>query len=105
MKAEEKIWSALEEVIDPEIGVNIVDLGLVYEVSVEDNGKVSIEMTLTIPQCPLADEIVDNVKRTVSQIPEVKQVDVRLVWEPKWTPAKMNDQAREEIRARQTLVQ
>jgi len=104
LKAEDNIWTALEEVIDPEIGVNIVDLGLVYEVSVDDRGKASIEMTLTIPQCPLADEIVNNVKQAVSNVPGVSEADVRLVWEPKWTPAKMNDQAREEIRARQTLV-
>lgn len=104
MKTEDKILSALEEVIDPEVGVNIVDLGLIYDVSVNEKGKARIEMTLTVPECPLADQIVDNVKRVSAQTPGVKEVEVQLVWEPKWTPARMNDQAREEIRSRQTLM-
>lgn len=101
MKPEEQIWNLLEDVIDPEVGVNIVDLGLVYDVSVDDSGKAKIEMTLTIPECPLADTIVDNAKQAALQAEGVKEADVRLVWEPKWTPAKMNDKAIEEIRARQ----
>ncbi|ALS29248.1 iron-sulfur cluster assembly protein [Paenibacillus cisolokensis] len=105
MNLEDRILTALEEVLDPEVGVNIVDLGLVYEVSADENGKVKIEMTLTIPECPLADEIVEQVKKTVSQLPGVKEVDVRLVWEPRWTPARMNDRAREEIRARMSAVE
>jgi metal-sulfur cluster biosynthetic enzyme len=100
---EVQVLSVLEEVIDPEIGVNIVDLGLIYDVSI-DEGTVSIEMTLTIPECPMADKIVADVKKAVSRINGVSHAEVRLVWEPKWTPARMNDQAREEIRARQTLV-
>lgn len=104
MKTEDKILSALEGVLDPEVGVNIVDLGLIYDVSIDENGKAQIEMTLTIPECPLADQIVDHVKRVAAQTPGVKAVEVRLVWEPKWTPARMNDQAREEIRARQTMM-
>jgi Predicted metal-sulfur cluster biosynthetic enzyme len=105
LNLEDRILTALEEVLDPEVGVNIVDLGLVYEVSADENGKVKIEMTLTIPECPLADEIVEQVKKTVSQLPGVKEVDVRLVWEPRWTPARMNDRAREEIRARMSAVE
>lgn len=105
MNLEDRILTALEEVLDPEVGANIVDLGLVYEVSADENGKVNIEMTLTIPECPLADEIVEQVKKTVSQLPGVKEVDVRLVWEPRWTPARMNDRAREEIRARMSAVE
>ncbi|GGD58201.1 metal-sulfur cluster assembly factor [Paenibacillus nasutitermitis] len=104
MKMEDSIWSLLEEVIDPELGVNIVDLGLVYDVLVDANRQVRITMTLTIPECPLADEIVDQVKNAASQVPGVEGVDVNLVWEPKWTPAKMNDAAREEFRARQTMT-
>ncbi|MGG3316296.1 iron-sulfur cluster assembly protein [Brevibacillus centrosporus] len=104
LKTEDAIWGALEEVLDPEVGVNIVDLGLVYEVAVEDNGQANIEMTLTIPQCPLADEIVTNVEEAAAAVPGVKGVKVSLVWEPKWSPARMNDKAREEIRARRSLV-
>ncbi|WP_159887501.1 metal-sulfur cluster assembly factor [Paenibacillus puerhi] len=104
MKTEDRILAALEEVIDPEVGVNIVDLGLVYGITADEQGHAVIEMTLTIPECPLADQIVADVKQAAAQVPEVKQAEVRLVWEPKWTPAKMNDQAREEIRARHTLM-
>lgn len=100
---EDAIWSALEEVDDPEVGVNIVDLGLVYEVKVDENGRARIEMTLTIPECPLADDIVKNVKEAVGAISGVKEVDVSLVWEPRWSPARMNDKAREEIRSRQRV--
>ncbi|GAA3406149.1 metal-sulfur cluster assembly factor [Paenibacillus hodogayensis] len=91
MKTEDAIWTALEEVIDPEVEVNIVDLGLVYEVTVNDQGRADIEMTLTIPECPLADDIVRNVREAASAVPGVHEVEVSLVWEPKWTPAKMND--------------
>lgn len=102
MKTDDAIWTALEEVLDPEVGVNIVDLGLVYEVKV-DHGRASVVMTLTIPECPLADEIVRQVKETTAAVPGVDEVDVSLVWEPKWTPARMNDRAREEIRALRSM--
>lgn len=104
MNTEDAIWTALEDVIDPEIGVNIVDLGLVYEVDVDDKGHADIEMTLTIPECPLADDIVKNVKEAAGTIPGIKDVNVALVWEPKWSPARMNDRARDEIRSRNRLV-
>lgn len=100
---EERIMTALENVIDPEIGVNIVDLGLVYAIKIADNGKAVIEMTLTIPECPLADQIVANVKEAAESVEGVKQAEVQLVFEPKWTPARMNDEAREQIRAHQMI--
>ncbi|MCQ6559775.1 metal-sulfur cluster assembly factor [Paenibacillus mendelii] len=102
MNTEDAIWESLRDVIDPELGVNIVDLGLVYGISIE-KGKADIEMTLTIPECPLADQIVKNVKEVAAQVAGVNEVAVTLVWEPKWTPAKINDQARDEIRARQNI--
>lgn len=104
MSKEDQILTALEEVIDPEVGVNIVDLGLVYNVTVSKEGTANIEMTLTIPECPLADTIISDVKKAAGQISGVQQVEVQLVWEPRWTPAKMNDHAREQIHANQTLV-
>ncbi|WP_337913885.1 metal-sulfur cluster assembly factor [Cohnella zeiphila] len=100
MSTEDAVWAALEEVIDPELGANIVDLGLVYGLKADEGGRVRIEMTLTIPECPLADEIVREVKAAASAVPGVHAAEVELVWEPKWTPDRMNDQAREEIRAR-----
>ncbi|MFF2090062.1 metal-sulfur cluster assembly factor [Paenibacillus sp. NPDC058174] len=103
MNSENAIWGALEEVIDPEVGANIVDLGLIYDIKVDKEGKANIQMTLTIPECPLADVIVKEVKEKASAVEGVNNVDVHLVWEPRWSPAKMNDRAREEIRARQSL--
>ncbi|WP_282942848.1 iron-sulfur cluster assembly protein [Paenibacillus sp. RC67] len=104
MNTEDRIMSALEEVIDPEIGVNVVDLGLIYGITVDDKGSAIIRMTLTVPECPLADDIVADVKQAASKVNGIQHVEVQLVWEPRWTPALMNDQAREEIRARQSLV-
>ncbi|GIP37159.1 hypothetical protein J31TS4_04390 [Paenibacillus sp. J31TS4] len=98
MDLKERIWLALEEVIDPEIHVNIVDLGLVYGLEVDENKNVSIRMTLTIPECPMADEIVQDVKSKVEALPEVNEAKVELVWEPAWTPALMTDQGIEEFR-------
>ncbi|WP_010273272.1 metal-sulfur cluster assembly factor [Paenibacillus senegalensis] len=97
---EDKIWLALEEVIDPEIGINIVDLGLVYDIEIQDD-RAKIEMTLTIPECPLADEITANVEEAAQKVEGISEVEVKLVWEPKWTPARMSEEALEEIRARQ----
>ncbi|WP_370639122.1 metal-sulfur cluster assembly factor [Cohnella sp. REN36] len=99
MVKEGDVWTAIEAVRDPEVGAGIVDLGLVYEVQCEEDGRVRIEMTLTVPECPLADYIVREVKEAAAAVPGVSAVDVALVWEPKWTPAMMNDQAREDIRA------
>jgi len=99
--SEEQIMTALGEVIDPEIGINIVDLGLVYGIEDKGNGEVVIEMTLTIPECPLVDQIVANVKQAAESVEGVKQAEVKLVFEPKWTPALISDEAREQIRSRQ----
>jgi metal-sulfur cluster biosynthetic enzyme len=104
VKTEDAIWTALEDVIDPEIGANIVDLGLVYEVAVNEKGKANIKMTLTVPECPLADEILGQVKAAAAAVPGVSEVEVSLLWEPKWTPARMNDHAREEIRSHQASM-
>jgi len=99
VKTEDAVWAALEDVIDPELGANIVDLGLVYELKADEEGRVRIRMTLTIPECPLADEIVRETKEAAESVPGVREAEVSLVWEPKWTPARMNDSAREQIRA------
>lgn len=98
---EDKIMTALEEVIDPEIGVNIVDLGLVYGIKETEGGKTLVEMTLTVPECPLADQIVTDVTQAVESIVGDGNAEVKLVFEPKWTPARMNDEALEQIRSRQ----
>lgn len=88
------IREKLKEVYDPELGINIVDLGLIYDIRVDD-GVVQIVMTLTTPGCPMHTAIVNGVKRALEPMPEVKSVDVDVVWDPPWTPAHMSKEAKE----------
>lgn len=90
----ENIMGALEQVVDPELGIDIVNLGLVYDVEMDENGKTDVTMTLTSMGCPLAPIIVDQVKTTLADIPEVKDVDVNIVWNPPWTRDKMSRYAK-----------
>lgn len=96
MVSEKLILTALKHVLDPEIGVNIVDLGLVYEVKVE-NGDVYIQMTMTTPGCPLHESISKGAEEAVRQLPGIESVKVDLVWEPAWTPERMSDWARKQL--------
>ena len=96
MVSEKLILTALKHVLDPEIGVNIVDLGLVYEVKVE-NGDVYIKMTMTTPGCPLHESISKGAEEAVRQLPGVESVQVDLVWDPAWTPERMSDWARKQL--------
>lgn len=89
------VEQSLYDVIDPELGINIVDLGLVYGVCSDENNNVIITMTLTTPGCPMHDSITNGVKHRVSQLEEVGEVEVNLVWEPEWSPSKMSDRAKE----------
>ena len=91
---EEKIVEALCTVYDPEIPVNIYELGLIYDIAVGEDAKVAIKMTLTAPGCPVAGEMPGMVERAVAYLEEVAEVSVELVWEPPWTPEMMNDAAR-----------
>lgn len=93
---EEKIREALKKVIDPELGVSIVDLGLVYDVRYE-NGVAEIEMTLTSPGCPLAPIIDKKIKEAVSDISEVKKLTVELVWDPPWSREQMSEELKAEF--------
>lgn len=90
----ENIYGALEQVIDPELGIDIVNLGLVYDVDLNDDGLAKITMTLTSMGCPLAPVIVDQVNAALADIPEVKSVDVDIVWSPPWTKDKMSRYAK-----------
>lgn len=92
----EKIYEALKNVIDPEIGFNIVDLGLVYDVEIED-GKVKIKMTLSSPSCPLSGTILNWVENTVKNIEGVKDVDIELVWEPPWNIEMASDEVKKAL--------
>lgn len=91
------VTGALRGVIDPELGVNIVDLGLVYDVTIAPEGRVAIAMTLTTPGCPLGGFIDDQIHACLAQLPQVRGVEVELVWEPPWEPAAMSDLAREQL--------
>ncbi|MDX8361352.1 MULTISPECIES: metal-sulfur cluster assembly factor [Bacillaceae] len=93
MSLTEKVYSRLYEVIDPELNINIVDLGLIYDVTISTANDVSIIMTLTTPGCPLHDSIVNGVKHVIEQLGEVHTVNVQLVWEPAWTPQRMSQRA------------
>jgi metal-sulfur cluster biosynthetic enzyme len=83
--------------MDPEIPVNIVDMGLIYGVKVNDDNKVDIKMTMTTRSCPLHDTLVNDVKRYVNKVPGVSGVNVEIVWEPAWTPEKMSEDGKKLI--------
>ncbi|MGB4329467.1 MAG: SUF system Fe-S cluster assembly protein [Tenuifilum sp.] len=91
------IVKTLKGIHDPEIPVNIYDLGLIYEVDVDDNRKVTITMTLTAPNCPLADQVVEEVQEKISKINGVTEVEVRLTFDPPWDKSRMSDEAMLEL--------
>ncbi|HZV19261.1 MAG TPA: SUF system Fe-S cluster assembly protein [Sphingobium sp.] len=91
------VIDALRAIYDPEIPVNIYDLGLVYGVEVDDDAHVSITMTLTTPHCPVAESMPGEVEMRVGSVPGVGVVDVDLVWDPPWDPQKMSDEAKLEL--------
>ena len=91
---EEKVIEALRQVYDPEIPVNIYELGLVYGIDIDAARKVVIKMTLTSPACPVAESLPLEVRAGVGRIPEVSECEVELVWEPQWGPDKMSDEAK-----------
>lgn len=85
---------ALRAVKDPELGLNIIDIGLVYDVAVSDDGVAHVKMTLTSPGCPAGAEITEDVKRTLEDLDGITGVDIELVWEPYWTPERMDPRVR-----------
>ena len=93
-----ELVEALKEVHDPEIGVNIVDLGLVYGLDWDERkGQVHVDLTLTSPGCPLGPEIIRDIRRVGGELEEVIQVEVDLVWSPLWHPSMMSDDAKDEL--------
>jgi len=91
---ESEVREALKQVIDPELGLDIVDLGLVYDIDIHDDGRVDLTMTMTAPGCPLAATITEDAKWALRQVEGVKDVHVELVWDPPWTPDMMSEEAR-----------
>jgi len=93
----EGVITALKEIFDPEIPVNIYDLGLIYGVEVTDGGHAVVTMTLTTPHCPVAESMPAEVEFRVSAVPGIATADVNLVWDPPWDPQKMSDDAKLEL--------
>jgi FeS assembly SUF system protein len=91
------VIAALREIFDPEIPVNIYDLGLIYGVEVDDNSDATVTMTLTTPHCPVAETMPGEVEMRVMSVPGIRDAEVVLVWEPAWGPHKMSDEARLEL--------
>ena len=94
---EANIVMALRQVYDPEIPVNVYDLGLIYEIAVDDDHKVDIKMTLTAPNCPIADVVVESVAEAVRDVPGVTDVAIELVFEPEWNKDMMSEEAKIEL--------
>ncbi|WP_455592466.1 metal-sulfur cluster assembly factor [Bacteroides sp.] len=94
---EEKIVDVLKTVFDPEIPVNVYDLGLIYKIDVADDGNVSIDMTLTAPNCPAADFIMEDVRIKVESVNGVKSATINLVFEPEWDKDMMSEEAKLEL--------
>ena len=93
----EKIISEIKKIYDPEIPVNIFELGLIYKIDINEDRKVLIEMTLTSPNCPVAESLHNSVKENILKIDEVESVDLKLVWNPPWTKDKMSEAAKLEL--------
>lgn len=95
MSLKEQVHEALYDVLDPELGINIVDLGLIYGINTDDENNVTITMTLTTPGCPMHDSINYGIQNRLNLIEGIGTIDVNLVWQPPWDPSKMSDRARE----------
>lgn len=94
---EEKIVKILKTVYDPEIPVNVYDLGLIYGIDIDDNARVKIDMTLTAPNCPAADFILEDIRMKTDGIDGVGSVDINLVFEPEWSQDMMSEEAKLEL--------
>ena len=96
-KIEERIVDVLKTVYDPEIPVNIYDLGMIYKIDVQENGNVDLDMTFTSPSCPAADFILEDVRSKVESVEGVTSANVNLVFEPEWDQSMMSEEARVEL--------
>ncbi len=94
---QEEVIEALKTIYDPEIPVDIYELGLIYDVAASEDGDVVVTMTLTTPNCPVAESMPGEVEMRVLSVPGVRDAEVKLVWEPAWDPSKMSDEARLEL--------
>ena len=97
IELKDKIISEIKKIYDPEIPVNIYELGLIYKIDIKNKNKVDIEMTLTSPNCPVAESLPKMVKDNILKLEGVDDVDLKLVWEPPWTKDKMSEAAKLEL--------
>lgn len=97
LETEEQILRMLKTVFDPEIPVNIYDLGLIYGIDLDDDGVCHITMTLTAPSCPASDFLMEDIRQKVGSVDGVKEVDVKLVFEPEWNKDMMSEEAKVEL--------
>ena len=95
MVKEEEVWNALREIVDPEIGANLVDLGLIYEVRVDNGNEIYVKMTLTVPGCPLMNVLPAQVEEMLKKMEGVEKVTVQVTFDPPWTPDRMSKELRE----------
>jgi metal-sulfur cluster biosynthetic enzyme len=93
----QQVLESLKQCMDPEIPINVVDMGLIYGVNVSDDNKVDVKMTMTTRGCPLHDTLVNDVKRYVNKVSGVSSVNVEIVWDPPWTPEKMSEEGKKLI--------
>ena len=97
MDLKEKIIKEIKKIYDPEILVNIYELGLIYEIKVEKDNNVKVKMTLTTPNCPVAESLPKEVKDSIMQVKEVNDADLELVWDPPWDKSMMSEAAKLEL--------
>ena len=97
MELKEKIIGEIKKIYDPEIPVNIYDLGLIYDVKVDDKNNVDVKMTLTTPNCPVAESLPKEVKEGAMQVDGIEDVDLELVWDPPWNKDMMSEAAKLEL--------
>ena len=93
----EKVINEIKKVYDPEIPVNIYELGLIYKIEIDKNNIVNVDMTLTSPNCPVAESLPKEVKDNIMKLDDVSEVDLKLVWDPPWTKDKMSEAAKLEL--------
>ena len=97
MKLKDKVVAEIKKIYDPEIPVNIYELGLIYDVTIDENNKVYVKMTLTTPNCPVAESLPNEVKNSIKEIKEVREVELDLVWDPPWDKSMMSESAKLEL--------
>ena len=96
MLSQDTIYESLKQIYDPEVGINIVDMGLVYGLEIEDQ-KVGVIMTLTSPGCPAGPQILSQIDSALKELEGVEDVDIQVVWSPPWTPDMLSDEARDQL--------